>query len=286
MNDNVTRRTRLATETQPMRAARPLRYAVRSAINQREKNEDSFYLGALSPSLRGEPLYLLAIADGMGGHEHGEKASHEALRKLNQSLCESLVTLPRINHSKEPVGSAMPNAATLRTELMNALKLVNDRILQIVASNRWEKAGATLVAALLSDDLVVAVNLGDSPLFHYRAGTLTQMTEDHNIAGAMLRAGMISSEMARHHEGRSRLEFHLGSKELPATEPVHQFTLKPGDALLLCSDGVSGRLTPQQMAEIIRSAAGDLERAADQLLAAAVAAGETDNQTLILWQHQ
>jgi protein phosphatase len=92
--------------------------------------------------------------------------------------------------------------------------------------------------------------------------------------------------MAQHHEGRSRLEFHLGAKEFPHTVPLREVPLAPGDLLLLCSDGVSGRVAPEQMAQIINAAADNLEQAADQLLAAATAVGETDNQTLILWQCQ
>jgi protein phosphatase len=286
MTDKVTRRTRSEFETQPMRETLRiprLRYAVRSETNQREDNEDSFYLGALPPAPGAEPIYLLAIADGMGGCEHGEQASREALRKLNLALYESLVVLPGINRAGI---AAPPDAAELGRQLLSALKQANDHLLRMIASNKWDKAGATLVAALLLNDAAAVVNLGDSPLFLYRAGALTQITEDHNIAGALLRAGRISPEMARHHEGRSRLEFHLGAKGFPPNEPLRHLTLAAGDLLLLCSDGVSGRLPKEQMAEILASAGDDLDRAADDLIEAARAAGETDNQTLILWRRQ
>jgi protein phosphatase len=67
---------------------------------------------------------------------------------------------------------------------------------------------------------------------------------------------------------------------------LRHLTLAAGDLLLLCSDGVSGRLPKEQMAEILASAGDDLDRAADDLIEAARAAGETDNQTLILWRRQ
>jgi PPM family protein phosphatase len=287
MTDEVTRRSRSEFETQPMRKtvrSSRLRYAVRTEINQRDNNEDSFYLGALPPAPDAEPIYLLAVADGMGGCEHGEQASREALRKLNLALYESLVALPGINRLNHAGVSSYPRRAELGRQLMSALMQANDHLLRMIASNKWEKSGTTIVAAALFDDTAAVVNLGDSPLFLFRAGVLTRITEDHNIAGALLRAGMISPEMALHHEGRSRLEFHLGAKDLPPNEPLRLLTLEANDMLLLCSDGVSGRLAEGQIAKILAEAGADLDRAADKLIETARAAGETDNQTLILWR--
>jgi hypothetical protein len=90
--------------------------------------------------------------------------------------------------------------------------------------------------------------------------------------------------MAHVHEGKSRLEFYLGGPGLPREDPVQHFALEGGDILLLCSDGVSGPLWEAQIRDVLADPAGDLEQMADRLIEAATAAGETDNQTIILWR--
>jgi protein phosphatase len=157
----------------------------------------------------------------------------------------------------------------------------------MIETNKWEKAGSTLVIAAIFEDQLVVINLGDSPLFHYQSDTrqLTQVTHDHTIAGALLRANVITPEMAKHHEGRSRLEYFIGCDPLPKEATLYHKELRPGDLLLLCSDGVSGSLSAEQIRGILADPAGNLTLMAARLLQSALAAGETDNQTLILWRH-
>ncbi len=259
-------------------------YLVRSEKNARENNEDSFAVFILIPAPGQDPIHLLAVADGMGGHAYGELASREALRKMSLVLLEELTVQRSINHLEEAT-PVIP--AEIAKALMNALEQANAHIKRMVKANKWGKAGSTLVAAAIWGNTAIVVNLGDSPLFHYQPSTrqLTKKTEDHTVAGVLLRAGLISLELALYHEGRSRLEFFVGCSELPGEEPVQQFELAPGDLLLLCSDGVSGSLLEREMAEIFSKAHGKIEAIADGLLQAAKDKGETDNQTLILWQY-
>ena len=260
------------------------RYVARSIQNERDENEDSFLVLSLMPEVGGSPLYLLVVADGMGGHEHGEEVSRESVSRFGLALTEQLVIAPSVN---PPCWRPPPSENALRGALMSALVTTNDRIRQIVQQNRWVKAGSTIVAALLRGDEVAAVNLGDSPLFHYHARQrrTEQVTDDHTVAGVLLRAGLINAEMARVHEGKSRLEFFLGAESLPREEPFYQRALAPGDLLLLCSDGISGALAPEQIGAILAAAGGDLETAAERLIHVAGEAGETDNQTVVLWRH-
>jgi len=259
-------------------------YLVRSELNARENNEDSFAAFVLTPAPGQNPIYVLAVADGMGGHAYGELVSREALRRMSLALLEELTVQPSINPPKEvlPV-----TPAEIEKALINALEQANAHVKRMVEANKWGKAGSTLVVAAIGENNAIAVNLGDSPLFHYqcRTGQLTKKTEDHTVAGVLLRAGLISPELAPYHEGRSRLEFFVGCPSLPGEAPVRQFELAPGDLLLLCSDGVSGSLLEGEMAEIFSQAQGNLSALADGLLQAAKNKGETDNQTLILWRH-
>jgi len=258
-------------------------YAVRSLQNGREENEDSYQVMAISPRPGGQPLYLLAVADGMGGHSYGEIVSKEALRKIALSLVDQLCLEPGIN---QPPGEAVFSVEVLEKNLYEALQQANAHVRRMVESNHWGKAGTTVVVALIFKDTVVVGNLGDSPLIHYQAQgkTVAQRTEDHTVAGVLLRGGLITEEMARFHEGKSRLEFFLGVDRLPKEPPVWHFETAPGDLLLLCSDGISGAITREQIATILSNSALDLEGQADALIQASIDAGETDNQTLILWR--
>ncbi|WP_017718681.1 PP2C family protein-serine/threonine phosphatase [Kamptonema formosum] len=260
----------------------PLPYAVRNEINQRQNNEDSFQIFAISLGWGRALLPVLAVADGMGGHSHGEDVSREALRKISLTLFEQLSVAPSLNQLQPP---APPDAKTLSVALQTSIVQANDYVQRMVDVNRWGKAGSTVVVAAILENTAVVANLGDSPLFHYRAkdGNLTQVTEEHTLAGALLRAGIISPEMARSHSGRNQLTLYLGSPHLPPDLPPRQVAISPGDLLLLCSDGVSSALEYEQIAAIL--AGSDLEEMANRLLAASRDAGETDNQTLILWRH-
>lgn len=227
---------------------------------------------------------VLAVADGMGGHAYGEEVSREGLRKLSLSLFEQLSVGPLLNQLTPP---SSLEAETISRSLMDALRQADNYVRRMVEVNRWGKAGSTIVVAVIVDNLAVVANLGDSPCFHYVAADkrLIKVTDDHTVAGVLLRAGMITPEMARYHEGRSRLEFFLGRGELPRDEPVHEIALAPGDHLLLCSDGVSGLVPHEKISEILSDPGASAEVMAQGLLQAALDSGETDNQTLILWTH-
>ncbi|MGF1487806.1 MAG: PP2C family protein-serine/threonine phosphatase, partial [Prochloraceae cyanobacterium] len=91
-------------------------------------------------------------------------------------------------------------------------------------------------------------------------------------------------EMARHHEGKSRLQFFVGCSHLPSDLPTYTLKLEPNDLLLLCSDGISGSLMPEDIANILASRQ-NLQEKAKSLVNKALDNKETDNQTLILWSH-
>ena len=264
---------------------RPGLLAVRHLQNGRDNNEDSYTVFSLPLEVGGPEVVVLAIADGMGGYSHGEDVSREALLRLAHGLFDQWVIGGSLNALASAV--ALPDAHGLGTALLEAVRLGHAQVRRMVERGGWGKAGSTVVATALARNAGAVVNLGDSPLFHYSAGSgeLHKLTQDHTIAGVLLREGLLTEEMARVHEGRSRLEFYLGGPNLPREEPVRHFTLQGGDVLLLCSDGVSGLLREAQIREALAGPDGDLEKMADRLVEAACAEGETDNQTLILWRH-
>lgn len=254
-----------------------------SETNGRDNNEDSFIIFHVVPAGSQQMLTCLAIADGMGGHEHGEFASSEALRRFSRSLFEQLSLEPALNTLKE---GATPQEL-LESAVRQAVVDTNAHVRRIIEANNWGQAGCTLVAALMSGDEVIVFNLGDSPLFRYSAveAELHRITTDHNEAGVLLRAGLITKEMARVHEGRSRLVYFIGMEQLPTDLSLHKISLVPGDRLLLCSDGISGELPEEHLQARIGQAGVPLVNIAAQLMNDARSLGETDNQTIIIWQH-
>jgi serine/threonine protein phosphatase PrpC len=261
-----------------------LEYVVCSEQNERDDNEDSFLVTFFLPRPEHPPMIVLALADGMGGLGHGEDASRETLRKFALTLFEQLVIAPSLN---QQLAKPKVEADLLQHVLLDALDQVNQHILKLVEANHWEKAGSTIVAAVIADDQVVAVNVGDSPLYRFveRTGFLLRVTEDHTVAGALLRAGKITPAMARVHEGSLQLESYIGCRDLARERAAYRFQVSHNDLLLLCSDGISSSLSDDQIKEILAARGLSLESKAELLMKTALAGESTDNQTLILFRH-
>ncbi|MFY9225684.1 MAG: protein phosphatase 2C domain-containing protein [Blastocatellia bacterium] len=139
-------------------------YYVRSEINQRDNNEDSFLAFQFSPSINQTPITVLAIADGMGGHQHGEHISTEGLRRFSRALFEALAVEKSLNSAISPVISTENIAQALES----ALEQTNAYINRMVEANKWNKAGSTIVVAVIYDKSAVITNLGDSLLYHFQ----------------------------------------------------------------------------------------------------------------------
>jgi PPM family protein phosphatase len=258
---------------------------IHSETNQRDKNEDSVCVFTLTTPSETIPITVLAIADGMGGHAYGEFISQEALKKLSLILFEQITLEPSLNPINPP-----PSITTdyLIQILTDSLQQTNAHIHRLVTNNHWGKGGTTLVVALIWQNQVIFGNLGDSPLFHYQAKTkqITKKTEDHTVTSVLLKEGLIIPELAPYHEGRNKLEFYAGCSHFPKDNPVYQLELANNDILLLCSDGISSKLSSAEITEIFQQNMGQLEQIGYNLIETAKNKEETDNQTLIIWQYQ
>ena len=261
-------------------------FALRSEVNERDGNEDSHAVFTITPGLGEPPIIFFSIADGMGGYSHGKDVSREVLSQVSQSLFRQLVTERSINSSVYCDGKV--GVEDLRRVMLDAIAGADSYVRRMAERSGWGKAGSTVVLAAVIGNSVVAANLGDSPLYHLDAerSQLRKVTTDHTVAAVLLKAGMISPEMARVHEGRGRLEFYVGGSSLPSESPVYDFQLRHGDILLLCTDGVSSALTDSQIETILSDCGGDLEEMAGRLIQSSRDEGETDNQTLIIWQYR
>jgi serine/threonine protein phosphatase PrpC len=204
---------------------------------------------------------LLVVADGMGGHRGGSTASRVCVETIGEVFQRS---------SDEP-----------ETLLRDALEAANERIFE-TAHHDPELAGmgTTAVLVLLTPESRAWVShLGDSRAYLLRDGELTALTEDHTVVAAMVRRGLIDEEAALTHPRRHELSRCVGFRR--GTKPeVTSLDIHPGDRLLLCSDGLSGQVSDDEIAAVLRRDA--LSDAAVTLVEAANARGGVDNVTVLL----
>jgi protein phosphatase len=232
-------------------AARPERsYAGLSDIGRvRVHNEDAVLL---SP-----PLF--AVADGLGGHEAGEVASTIAIEALMN------------------VAPARADAKALGRAARTANKAVIDAAKEGVGR---EGMGTTLTAAVVEGSRIAIAHVGDSRAYLLHDDVLERVTEDHSMVADMIRQGTLTEEESRDHPNRSVITRALGSDPNMHAD-TFEVTGQPGDKLLLCSDGLTGMLTDQQIAETL-GAYRDPETASRALVDAANAAGGQDNVSVVV----
>jgi PPM family protein phosphatase len=220
---------------------------------QRSTNEDSLFV---------QPPYF-AVADGMGGAKAGEVASQLAVEVLEEEIAR---------HPDDP-----PEA-----QLAEALREANKRIFELSTDDESRRGmGTTVTAARVHDRDVSLGHVGDSRAYRMREGSLEQLTRDHSLVAELQRSGQLSPEAAEHHPQRSIITRALGPE--PDVE-VDTYTVpgREGDVFLLCSDGLTGMVSDDEMASILRRA-GSLDAAADNLIRAANQSGGKDNITVVLF---
>jgi PPM family protein phosphatase len=219
---------------------------------QRHTNEDRYF----------ESAPLFAVADGMGGARAGEVASQIAVDEFAEQT--------------DSGGSPEERLAAI-------VKSANRKIYDLSQSDESRAGmGTTLTAALVHDQEVSLGHVGDSRAYRFRDDELERLTEDHSLVEELMRMGKLSPEEAESDPRRSIITRALGPE--PDVE-VETFTYpaKDGDVYLLCSDGLTGMLPEERMAEILR-ARSSLQQAAQALVDDANARGGKDNITVLLFK--
>jgi serine/threonine protein phosphatase PrpC len=215
----------------------------------REQNEDAY----------GFKENLFVVADGMGGHQAGEIASAIAVETI---LAADFTT------------GIVP-------ELNQAIQRANESILKAVGQHPELAGMGTTVAVLyVQGRTVYLAHVGDSRIYQYTAGYLTQLTHDHSLVAELVKNGEISEDDAKHHPQRNILTQALGSLDELQIE-FQNLAFNPGDKFLLCSDGLSGPVDAAAIAAILQ-----LDEApqvlAEKLVRLANEQGGPDNITVIV----
>jgi serine/threonine protein phosphatase PrpC len=221
-------------------------------------------------------LQFFAVADGMGGHNAGEVASRLAIDTIRMFLQESA----NDHDGTWPFG-VNPSLSFETNRLITAVKLANRRIFRDAEERvEYTGMGTTVVASLLQGARLTFVSVGDSRIYLVGEDALRQLSHDDSWVVLLSKESGLDPSAFEKHPMRHVLTSVVGVRlELEVT--THEFELEDGQTVLLCTDGLYGALSGKTMLEIIK-AEGDLEKAAEGMIQAALDARATDNVTVLL----
>ncbi len=242
-----------------------LRYAARTDVGLvRQNNEDSFYTGC---PLGGLENNLFIVADGMGGHKGGEYASRFVVRRIPDRLKET--------GRKNGVLNALREAVESTNKDLNQISREEESL---------QGMGSTLVMAYFNKTEWIVINVGDSRAYLLEDGELQQITLDHSWVEEMVRQGVLERDDPMYLANRNKITRAMGSEPV-VEEDVFLVPAASGQRLLLCSDGLHGMLSDDEIAAVLREEE-DVDRAASRLLHLAMEAGGQDNITILLAEYR
>ncbi|MBB63987.1 MAG: serine/threonine protein phosphatase [Waddliaceae bacterium] len=238
-------------------------YAVSDIGRVRDENQDA-WMGL-------EKEHFFAIADGMGGHNGGRVAAEETLRHLSFLIKEKYASN----------SLSLDDGEEMELFLSDAIQEVNKAIYWMGQHDaRLEGMGCTLCCVLFLNKQLVIGHVGDSRIYCLRRGCLVQLTKDHSLLRELIDMGQLNEQGAR--------EFNLKNiitKAIGIADEVHpamnSIQVDEGDLFLLCSDGLSDLISPEQIEECLKADCS-LEEQGKQLVEMANEAGGKDNITVLL----
>jgi len=234
----------------------------------RKANQDA-YCALLAPNTPPGVGGVLAVADGMGGHQSGERASQMAVAGVLRLLGKRQAGASR--------DTLPPNGRP--AQLRGVVEQVNSEVFAAAATPETRGMGTTLSLAVVEGDTLSIGHVGDSRVYLLRNGNLAQLTPDHSWVAEEVARGAITAEEARTHPRRNLITRAIGIGQ--TVEPVTlSAELEQGDILLLCSDGLHGMVPDDQISAVLSSE--EPKAAAARLVDMANAAGGNDNITAIV----
>ena len=217
----------------------------------RKQNEDRFFISGP----------ICAVTDGMGGYSGGEIASTYAVDEIKEYL-QSISTIDELS-------------------LVDAILHANTRIVNRVArEERLSGMGTTAVVVAKVDDKLLWASVGDSRLYIFRNDELTQITTDHSMVQQLLEAGEITKEEMFKHPQRNLLTRAVGVEEDLQVDSG-TLSVKSGDRILLCTDGLSGYISDERIRQVLHDIEDNTE-VLDALINDVYNAGAGDNVTIIV----
>lgn len=224
----------------------------------RDNNEDLFYCDSEGG--------IFIVIDGVGGHCAGERAAEIALKILRSRLEGS--------------------AGDAEERLREAITFANNEIYErMQANNAWSGMSCVLTAAVVEDGTVTAGHVGDTRLYQIQPGRITQLTRDHSFVGELVVGGFINEEEAMQHPRRNEITRDVGSRPHRPEDrdfiEICKHPFQPDSALLLCSDGLSDSVSPEQILSVVTKFFNSPYEVVNCLIDTANAAGGKDNVTVV-----
>lgn len=218
----------------------------------RKNNEDSVLL----------TNNLFAVADGMGGHNGGKEASEHAIKLMRTLLV---------------------NKKANKEDMITAIEAANRRLFEKQEEDETLKGMGTTLSALWSDDdFMVVGHVGDSRIYLYRDGVLTQITQDHSLVAELIRNGFITPQEAENHPYRNVITRAIGTHKNIMVD-AFRIPVQANDKWLICSDGLHGMVPLDVIEKCL--CLPSMNETADELMNAALENGGRDNVSLVLiWQ--
>ena len=207
---------------------------------------------------------VIVLADGMGGHRAGHIASEMTATDLSASW----------------VDTQLNTLNDVREWMVAVLEEENKKIYQLGQTDEYKGMGTTLEAVVIIDQQMIYAHVGDSRIGLLRNGEYQQLTSDHSLVGALVRAGQLSEEEARLHPQKNIITQSIGQHQ-PVEADIAIKTLEPGDYVLINSDGLTNMVSKEDIRDILSSEV-PLENMAESLIRFANNAGGTDNITVAL----
>lgn len=241
----------------------PLRIRVgkyTSIGNYRDNNEDRLFVDDA------QQVYI--VADGMGGQAAGEQASQLAVDLVPSKLSD----IPLACHDGELIRRSVSQAVVAANEAI---------IAQGAADPNFQNMGTTIVMVMVRGPMAYVAHLGDSRAYLIRDHQIQAITVDHNLAQALYEAKTISKEDLKTHRFRHMLWKYLGAKEAGDGPELKEIELKPGDRLLLATDGLTGALDDDVLLEE-SSSRPDPQKCAEELVNLSLDRGSKDNVTCVI----
>jgi serine/threonine protein phosphatase PrpC len=226
---------------------------------ERAHNED--YCGSFTPKdreLLAERGQLYLVADGIGGHQAGDVASQYAVEQILYAYYSD----PWVNPADN---------------LVRAIRGANAHVYREAQGNPTHRGmGTTLVAAAIGGHELTVANVGDSRAYLVREGQIRQISQDHSWVAERVAENLLTPDQARNHPKRNVITRSLGNDPDVEVDVFHE-TIRAGDVVLLCSDGLSGLVRDEEMVTVVSRA--DSRTAAERLVRLANERGGTDNIT-------
>ena len=210
--------------------------------------------------------YLLAVADGMGGHNAGEVASSTAVEVVKGELEK---TIDVREHDK------------IVYNIMSSIDYANTKVYDLSRQDISKAGmGSTFVAAYVVDDKIYVANIGDSRAYLITKDETIQITVDHSVVQELVERGSITIEEAAVHPDKNIITRALGTEKFVDAD-FFEYSLKVGDYILLCSDGLSEMVESSLFSETLEKTE-EIEDAAKELVRVANENGGRDNITIII----